>query len=307
VRGTGKVWGLPYGVPRRLGLSLLWCLLLLACQPLSDVADTRPTMRVADRVGALEAPWPSAVPLADTLSPSEEARRIRRGRAILANTRDSLPAFVGNALRCTSCHLDDGRRKDALPWVGVLARFPQYRPRNAQVNQIDDRINDCFQRSLAGRALPHDSEAMRDIVRYLRFLSHGVPYGARLQGQGAPAVSATDGDGSRGATVFASRCARCHGADGQGTPLAPPVWGDGAYSIGAGMGRPRTAAAFIRANMPLDQPHGTPTLDDQQALDVATYINTQGRRDFAPKGGDWPFGGAPVDVPYRTAGRARAP
>jgi thiosulfate dehydrogenase len=286
---------------------VLWCPLLLACQPSSDVADTPPALRVAARDGALQAPWPAAVPLADTLSASDDARSIRRGRAILANTRDSLPAYVGNALRCTSCHLDDGRRKDALPWVGVMARFPQYRPRNAQVNQIDDRINDCFERSLAGRALPHDSDAMRDIVRYLRFLSHGVPYGARLEGQGAPAVSATDGDAARGATVFASNCARCHSADGQGTPLAPPVWGDGAYSIGAGMGRPRTAAAFIRANMPLDQPHGAPTLDEQQALDVATYINAQSRRDFAPKAGDWPFGGAPVDVPYETAGRARPP
>lgn len=280
---------------------------MLGCQPSSDAAGMRPALRVAARGAAMEAPWPSAVPLADTLAESEEASRIRRGRAILANTRDSLPEYVGNALRCTSCHLDDGRRRDGLPWVGVLARFPQYRARNAQINQIDDRINDCFQRSLAGRALPHDSDAMRDIVRYLRFLSHGVPYGARLEGQGAPAVTATDGDAGRGAAVFASTCARCHGGDGQGTSLAPPVWGNGSYSIGAGMGRPRTAAAFIRANMPMDQPHGTPTLDEQQSLDVATFINAQSRRDFAPKGRDWPFGGAPGDVPYETLRRAYSP
>ncbi len=281
---------------------LLSTLLLLAaaCATPSPEADAAPS---GTPVASLTAAWPINVPLADTLSESEQARRIRRGRAILANTRDSLPAYVGNALRCTSCHLDDGRRPDALPWVGVLARFPQYRPRNAQVNQIDDRINDCFQRSLAGRALPHDSDALRDIVQYLRFLSHGVPYGARLSGQGAPAVRAAAGDTARGQTVYLSTCVRCHGADGQGTPLAPPVWGDGAYSIGAGMGRPRTAAAFIRANMPIDQPAGTYTLDEQQALDVAAYINAQPRRDFAPKGRDWPFGGAPADVPYETARR----
>jgi thiosulfate dehydrogenase len=67
------------------------------------------------------------------------------------------------------------------------------------------------------------------------------------------------------------------------------------------MGRPRTAAAFIRANMPIDQPKGTYTLDEQQALDVASYLNAQPRPDFAPKGRDWPFGGAPADVPYPTA------
>jgi thiosulfate dehydrogenase len=289
----------------RLPLVLLPAVLLLASACTAPASDVDPAGALP--VTARTVAWPTNVPLADTLRDSESARRIRRGRAILANTRDSLPSYVGNTLRCTSCHLDDGRRKDALPWVGVLARFPQYRPRNAQVNQIDDRINDCFQRSLAGRALPHDSDALRDIVHYLRFLSHDIPYGARLEGQGAPAVTAEAGDTARGAVVYAGTCARCHGANGQGTPLAPPVWGDGAYTIGAGMGRPRTAAAFIRANMPLDQPVGTRTLDAQQALDVASYINAQPRRDFAPKGRDWPFGGAPADVPYETASRPRPP
>ena len=35
---------------------------------------------------------------------------IRRGRALLVATRDSLPGHVGNQLRCVSCHLDEGRR-----------------------------------------------------------------------------------------------------------------------------------------------------------------------------------------------------
>jgi thiosulfate dehydrogenase len=34
--------------------------------------------------------------------------------------------------------------------VGV---FPEYRPRNARVNTIDRRINDCFERSMNGRGL----------------------------------------------------------------------------------------------------------------------------------------------------------
>jgi thiosulfate dehydrogenase len=69
------------------------------------------------------------------------------------------------------------------------------------------------------------------------------------------------------------------------------------------MGRPRTAAAFVRANMPFDQPPGTVTLSAQEALDVAAYINAQPRPDFARRSGDWPFGGAPADVPYDTPGR----
>lgn len=244
-------------------------------------------------------PWPSAVPRADTLPRDAHGARVRRGLAILTATRDSLPDYVGNQLRCTSCHLDGGRRADALPWVGVVSRFPQYRSRNALINRIEDRVNDCFERSLSGRGLPHDSEAMRDIVAYMQFLSRGVPQGLRLAGQGAPAVSAKVANLEHGAAVYVRSCVRCHGAAGEGTPLATPLWGEGSYSNGAGMGRPRTAAAFIRANMPYD----SPTLTEQEALDVAAYINARPRAVYARGHLDWPFGGAPVDVPYATAGR----
>ena len=268
------------------------------------------TVAAAALAGTEEArvtPWPAAVPRVDTLPDDAHGRLARRGLAILTATRDSLPAYVGNALRCTSCHLDDGRRRDALPWVGVLARFPQYRTRNAKINQITDRVNDCFERSLAGRPLPDDSEAMRAIVAYFAVLSRGVPHGTRLEGQATPRLTLdAPPDTVAGAQVYAATCARCHGADGAGTAAAPAVWGPASYSVGAGMGRPRTAAAFIRANMPYDQAPGTHTLTPQQAYDVAAYIDGKPRPDFARKAADWPFGGAPVDVPYATAGRTPA-
>src|SRR5207245_6027991 len=44
---------------------------------------------------------------------------IRRGRALLVATRDSLPGHVGNGLRCVSCHLEEGRRQATGSWVGV--------------------------------------------------------------------------------------------------------------------------------------------------------------------------------------------
>jgi thiosulfate dehydrogenase len=257
---------------------------------------------VGVEAGNAAAPWPEHVPRADTLS-GDSGAQIQHGLALLTHTRDSLPAHVGNALRCVTCHLDEGRRANALPWVGVLARFPQYRTRNAVVNQIEDRVNDCFERSLAGRALPSDSEQMRAIVAYFEFLSRGVPYGRKVQGQGAPALPADvarTADVANGARVYAASCVRCHGASGEGTALAPPLWGARSYANGAGMGRPRTAAAFIHANMPLDGA----TLSAQQAFDVATFINVQPRPVFARASADWPFGGAPVDVPYATAGRA---
>jgi thiosulfate dehydrogenase len=55
------------------------------------------------------------------------------------------------------------------------------------------------------------------------------------------------------------------------------------------------AAAFIRTAMPQNQPG---SLTAQQAFDLATYINSHTRPDFAAKSMDWPNGDAPPDVPY---------
>jgi thiosulfate dehydrogenase len=219
-----------------------------------------------------------------------------RGRALLLATRDSLPHNVGNALRCASCHLDNGLRRDVMPWVGSYARFPQYRTRSAKVDLIEDRINDCFIRSLNGKAIPATGRDMRDIVAYLAFLSSGLPVGGEMEGQGLRRLAPRKADLARGMSVFATTCARCHGANGGGTPLAPPLWGSRSYNVGAGMANINTAASFIHVSMPYDR---AVQLTEQQAYDVATYINTRPRPDFPAKTRDWPKGGKPAEANYR--------
>jgi thiosulfate dehydrogenase len=63
------------------------------------------------------------------------------------------------------------------------------------------------------------------------------------------------------------------------------------------MARVRTAAAFIKENMPFDRPG---SLTDQQAYDVAAFVNARPRPDFPDKIYDWPNGDAPPDVAYHT-------
>jgi thiosulfate dehydrogenase len=243
-----------------------------------------------------------AIPHDSTIGDDSLGRSIRRGRALLAHTRDSLPRNVGNALACTSCHPDDGTRANAMPWVGVYGRFPQYRARSASVQIIEDRINDCFERSMNGTGLARDGRDMRDIIAYMAFLSRGVPVGEPVPGQGLPRLSLTEGDSAAGAAIFAARCARCHGANGEGS-VGPPVWGPQSYNIGAGMSRLRTASAFIRYNMPQDL---RGTLTDREAVDVAAYINAQPRPDLPGKERDWPNGDPPPDVAYPTTAAAPA-
>ena len=250
--------------------------------------------------------WPAAAPPDTTLRAPDGSsvpagsigRSILRGRAILAATRDSLPAHVGNALRCTSCHLGDGREPTAISLTGVYARFPQFRWRSATVQRLEDRINDCLLRSLNGTALSWDDPAMLDIVAYMAFISRGVPVGDTTTFQ---VDTARSGDAVAGAQVFLQNCARCHGSDGGGTRTSvasyPPLWGPMSFNIGAGMARISTIAAFIRRNMPRDRPG---TLSEMDAINVAAYVTSRPRPDFAAKDHDWPCGHRPPDAPYQT-------
>jgi thiosulfate dehydrogenase len=220
-------------------------------------------------------------------------------------TRDSLPDHVGNALRCTSCHLDAGRRENGS-WVGVYARYPQYRSRRGGVELIEDRINDCFQRSMNGTALASDGADMRDIVAYFAFLSWSSPVGRPVPNARLQRFAVLTPDSAAGHRTFQTACARCHGDGRQGSIVGPPLWGEQSFNIGAGMARVRTAASFILDNMPFDKPG---SLSDQEAFDVASFVVAQPRPDFAGKENDWPKGDPPPDVAYptRAANAGRAP
>ena len=238
----------------------------------------------------------------DTIPAGPLGDAVNRGRDLLTRTRVLLPAYVGSRLNCTSCHIDGGRRPSALPWTGVLADYPQYRPREARVLTIEDRVNECFKRSLNGKSLPADGEGMRDIVSYFAWLSRGTPIG-RAKTKESGFLSARPADKKAGAVLYAQRCVRCHGADGAGLTgpdddpdgEIPPLWGPQSFNVAAGMARQRTAEAFIRSSMPQG---AEATLTEQQARDVAAFVINQPHPDFAAKAADWPKGGKPDDARY---------
>jgi thiosulfate dehydrogenase len=224
---------------------------------------------------------------------------VYRGLALITHTRDSLPGYVGGSLNCTSCHLEEGRRVNAAPLVGAFARFPKYLDRSGAVVPIEDRINYCFTRSLAGSKLPSDSREMQDIVAYLAFISTDVPTGSHVRGEGLAKMPPLTGDSGRGRRLFTDNCVRCHGNNGAGLGPIPALWGAQSFSIGASMARVERAASFIRHNMPFDRPG---TLNNQESFDIAAYITSMARPDSPGKENDWPNGGTPADVPYDTKG-----
>jgi thiosulfate dehydrogenase len=250
----------------------------------------------ADEIAyALKAPREETIPI----GPLGEA--IRLGKNIVSNTKQYAAAYTGNGLNCTSCHLGGGTVAYSSPWVGVWGVYPEYRSRNARVNTLEDRINDCFMRSMNGKALPLESNEMRAVLAYFWWMSKDVPVGVSVEGRGfksmkQPAVI----DPAHGRMVYAEKCAACHGATGEGLKsesgyLFPPLWGPDSFNIGAGMARVNTAAAFVKHNMPFGQGE---TLTDQDAYDVAEYFTMQPRPDFTDKAKDWPRGNKPADAPY---------
>ena len=242
-------------------------------------------------------------PPPDSLIPNDElGASIRRGLALITHTTDSLPQYATGTLQCSSCHIDAGRMRDAAGLLGVYARFPKYMDRTGAVIPIEDRVNYCFTRSLAGNRLPTDSREMQDIVAYLAYISTGVPVGRHVIGEAMPQMPKMTGDSARGAQLFATTCTMCHGPDGQGNPPAfPALWGPKSFSIGASMAREERAATFIRHFMPQNN---RGSLTDQQAYDLAAYVNSHARPDSPGKENDWPQGGVPYDVPYSTKGHA---
>ncbi len=198
--------------------------------------------------------------------------------------------YAGNNLACVSCHEGSATKPFAMPWIGAHAAFPQYRGREDEVSTIEERVNGCMERSMAGKPLPLDSREMKAFVTYMHFLSKDVPVAAKVQGQGLPAFKAPDrqADTVAGGKVYAEKCASCHGENGQGVrngPVGsatgyafPPLWGKDTFNTGAGMNRLLTASAFIKTNMPLGAAHGQPQLSDDEAYDVAAFVLSQPRK-----------------------------
>jgi len=256
----------------------------------------RSEAQARDRVIPLHAPDERTIPE----GPVGDA--IRYGKKVLTETQRYALAYVGNGLNCSSCHLDAGRKGWASPWVGIWGVFPEYRSRSGKINALQDRINDCFERSMNGKALPNDSDEMRGILAYMWWLSKHVPTGAAVRGRGFARVQISrPPDPKRGEAVYAAKCAVCHGVDGEGNEgangayLFPALWGPRSFNIGAGMARLGNAAGFVKSNMPLGQDN---TLSNAHAVDVAAYFTRKPRPDFPAKSRDWPKGDKPSDVPY---------
>jgi len=235
------------------------------------------------------------------------------GRKLITETADHLGPnseipFAGNNLNCTSCHLDGGGKPFAAPFVTVPSQFPQFRGRENKEGTIEERINGCMQRSMNGKPLPVESDEMAAIVAYMEWLSYDKPRGGKVKGNKFLSIIYPDRavDLKHGKDVYVEHCQLCHKEDGQGERKPgsngytyPPLWGPDSYNHGAGMHRVLTAAQFIKGNMPLGTTADEPLLTDEEAFDVAGYINSFDRPIKANAEADFPDRTLkPMSTPY---------
>jgi len=244
-------------------------------------AASQPAPAAKDAPAKPAAPVTTSAPPRSAIPDNEFGKLVRQGEQIFANPGQFASDWVGNDLSCQNCHFDAGRYDQTASLRSAWPMYPAYRGKNKHVNDFAERLQGCFTYSMNGKAPPRDGEVIQALQAYAFWLAKGMPTGEQPEVRGYPKVAdpAEPPSYARGETVFQEHCALCHGDDGQGQKAAggapgfPPLWGAGSYNWGAGMHRVNTAAAFIKAAMPL----GKPDLTDQQAWDVALFINSHER------------------------------
>ena len=237
----------------------------------------------------------------------ELGRLVKLGEEIM-NKTDTHPLtkdFVGNKLQCTSCHLkgeDDkpGTSNTIGTFIGTATSFPAFSKREKTVQTLQDRINNCFMRSMNGKRPIIDTEASIAMAAYITWLSTGMPIkmndkapvGAiNMKLKWIPSFKSfakmikksTHKNYLNGEMIYKNKCADCHGANGEGTEDYTALWGKDkngkwlSFNTGAGMSKPHKAAAWIKSTMPYGD---TGSLSDQEIADVALFMTAQELADF---------------------------
>jgi thiosulfate dehydrogenase len=242
----------------------------------------------------------------------EEQKLVKYGKELIANTSEYLGPKgsvkqISNGMNCQNCHLNAGSQPWGNNYFAVEATYPKFRERSGLIEDQVKRVNDCFERSLNGRALDSSSTEMKAILAYIKWLGTDVPPKTSPKGSGIFKLKPLErpADPQRGNQIYVEKCQSCHQANGEGllaengkSYTYPPLWGKNSYNSGAGLYRISNFAGYAKYNMPLGVTYENPILTDEEAWDVAAYVNAMPRpsKDLSK---DWPnIAGKPFDHPF---------
>jgi thiosulfate dehydrogenase len=257
-----------------------------------------------------ENPW--IAPDTSSIPKTLEGSLIRYGRQLIANTAfylgpKGVVSHSTNGMNCQNCHLNAGTKPWGNNYGGVFSTYPKFRERRGAVESVFQRVNDCLERSLNGKPLDSNSHEMLALLAYMKWLGNAVPKGQKPKGSGIRQLVFMNraAEPEKGKPVYEKNCVRCHGLDGQGkknpdsiTYLYPPLWGEHSYNTGAGLYRLSRIAGYVKDNMPFGVTNSSALLTEEEAWDVAAFINSQARpkKDITK---DWPnISLKPFDHPF---------
>ncbi|HZE85849.1 MAG TPA: c-type cytochrome [Puia sp.] len=246
------------------------------------------------------------------IPPTPEGRLIRYGRSLIASTAVYLGpagrlARISNGMSCQNCHLQAGSKSWGNNFGAVYSMYPRFRERRGAVETIVQRVNDCFERSLNGKALDSASPEMRAMIAYMKWLGKDLPKGCKPAGSGIRQLKfmSRAADPLKGSSIYIKKCMSCHGGNGEGKkdPAGiiyqyPPLWGMHSYNTAAGLYRLSRFAGYVMDNMPFGASHQNPGLSEEEAWDIAAFVNSRPRPQKSFRQ-DWPNRALkPADHPF---------
>lgn len=227
------------------------------------------------------------------VDPEQAPHHIRdsvlRGYRLITNTAFYAPNHAYNEISCINCHFSGGDtlggKNGGISLVGVTTTYPKFSKRSGKTITLVERINNCFQRSMNGKALAVNSRMMNDILNYLHWISREVENVKNIPWLGLPEIKSDHvPNPQEGQKIYEQYCSACHQPNGQGGgklgeeegKTIPPLWGPHSFNDGAGMSTMGMLAPFVHLNMPYQQA----VLTKEQALDVSAYVLQQPRPHF---------------------------
>lgn len=252
------------------------------------------------------------VPDTNQLSNTKDAKLIKYGRSLIVNTSyflgpKGIIAHKSNGINCQSCHLNAGTKNWGNNFSLVVSSYPKFKERSGAMETIVKKVEDCFERSLNGKKIDSNGREMKAFVAYLKWIGKNVKKGTKPQGSGIEELPFLNraADTLKGRMVYESKCKTCHGKNGEGilnrtalTYIYPPLWGVNSYNIGASIYRVSKFAGYVKNNMPFGADYKNKQLTDEEAWDVAAFVNSQ-YHPYKSISTDWPkLSSKPYDYPF---------
>lgn len=239
------------------------------------------------------------------------AKRVIFGYELLTDTyatigeirKDGLPPLAqGRVMNCASCHAQGGTVPYAYAFFRTLTFFG-LRENGDKGVYIDNlsyhrdartRARDCGRECGSTVRIADNAPEMDALMAWLKAVRDGIYPGEGLLIEafkskadlgkipGAtipffPSILKMTSNPQTGEKIYEDRCQSCHGSDGAGKWTEghgysiPPLSGSASFSQAGGPLMLPVGSAFIRRNMPPDNPG---SLSEQEALDVMGYVAT---------------------------------